>query len=147
MAAPWRPTSRRSSSAVLWLEPPNPRPDLPPAACLAGFGVSARITRQLGRRERFGMDSFNDKRVSPRIPAKIPVLIDGHAADMNPIREQSYTLLINESGALIALSANFRLNERVRITNTRTGKQTDGRMAWRSAEPLDGRWSYGIALI
>jgi len=93
------------------------------------------------------MDSFSDKRVSPRIPAKIPLLIEGHDNDMNPVREQTSTLLINESGALIALTANFRLNERARVTNQRNGKKTDCRLAWRSAEPLDGRWSYGIALI
>lgn len=92
------------------------------------------------------MDSFDDKRVSPRIPAKIPLLVEGNDADLNPIREKTYTLLINESGALLALAANFRLNEPIRITNQRNGKKTDCRVAWRSAEPLDGRWSYGIAL-
>jgi len=93
------------------------------------------------------MDSFNDKRVSPRIPAKVPIAIEGRNADTNPVREETYTLLINEAGALIALATNFRLNESVRVTNQLTDEKAEGRIAWRSAEPLDGRWSYGIALF
>jgi len=93
------------------------------------------------------MDSFNDKRVSPRIPAKVPITIEGRDSERNAVREESYTLLINESGALIALAANFRLNENARVTNQLTGEKTECRIAWRSAEPLDGRWSYGIALL
>ncbi len=93
------------------------------------------------------MDPFSDKRVSPRIPAKVPIVIEGRDAEANPVREETYTLLINESGALIALAANFRLNESARVTNKLTGEKTECRIAWRSAEPLDGRWSYGIALF
>jgi hypothetical protein len=93
------------------------------------------------------MDPFNDKRVSPRIPAKVPIVIEGRDADTNPVREETYTLLVNEAGALIALAANFRLNESARVTNQLTGERAEGRIAWRSAEPLDGRWSYGIALL
>src|SRR3970040_760161 len=91
------------------------------------------------------MGSFDDKRVSPRIPAKIPITIEGRDADTNPVREETYTLLINEAGALIALAANFRLNEGVRVTTLLTEEKAEGRIAWRSAEPLDARWSYGIA--
>jgi len=93
------------------------------------------------------MDSFDDKRVSPRIPAKVPIVIEARDSEMNSVREETYTLLINEAGALIALAANFRLNERTQVTNQLTGEKTEGRIAWRSAEPLDGRWSYGIALL
>ncbi|MGH9669613.1 MAG: hypothetical protein ACRD3A_05810 [Terriglobales bacterium] len=93
------------------------------------------------------MGSFDDKRVSPRIPAKVPISIEGRDADANPVRAETYTPLINEAGALIALAASFRLNEGVRVTNRLTGAKTEGRIAWRSAEPLDGRWSYGIALL
>ena len=93
------------------------------------------------------MDSFSDKRVSPRIPAKIPITVEGRDSDRNAVREETYTLLINEAGALIALAANFRLNELTRVTNRSTGQKVECRIAWRSAEPLDGRWSYGIALL
>jgi len=93
------------------------------------------------------MGSFDDKRVSPRIPAKVPITVEGRDSETNPVREETYTLLINESGALIALAANFRLNEAVRVTNRLTGEKTEGRIVWRSAEPLDARWSYGIALL
>lgn len=93
------------------------------------------------------MGSFDDKRVSPRIPAKVPITIEGRDADTNPVIEETYTLLINEAGALIALAANLRLNEGVRVTNQLTEEKAEGRIAWRSAEPLDGRWSYGIALF
>ena len=61
--------------------------------------------------------------------------------------EDSETLLINENGALIALGGEFQLHDRVRITNLNTKNSVDGRIAWRSSSQINGRWSYGIALV
>jgi hypothetical protein len=92
------------------------------------------------------MKEHSDLRSSPRIPARIPVQLEGRDRSQKPFSEQTATLLINHGGALIALAAELDLNDRLNITNQQTGKSANCRVAWRSVAQLNGRWSYGIAL-
>ena len=89
----------------------------------------------------------SDLRASPRVPAKIPLLLEGRDRQHQPVHEETNTLLINQGGALIALAAEFQLNDRVKVTNKNTGQSSQCRIAWRSVAQLNGRWSYGIALL
>ena len=93
------------------------------------------------------MQVHADQRASPRIPAKIPVVIEGRDIHQQPIQEKTETLLINEAGALIALAAEFGIHDRAKVTNETTSQAVNCRIAWRSAERIQGRWSYGIALL
>jgi hypothetical protein len=92
------------------------------------------------------MKDHSDLRSSPRIPARITVLIEGSDRAHKPFSEQTTTLLINHGGALIALAAEVDLNDRLSITNEQNHKTATCRIAWRSVAQLNGRWSYGIAL-
>jgi len=92
------------------------------------------------------MKEHSDLRSSPRIPARITVLLEGQDRAEKPFSEQTTTLLINHGGALIALSAELDLNDRLSITNEQNQKKGSCRVAWRSVAQLNGRWSYGIAL-
>ena len=93
------------------------------------------------------MPEHADLRGSPRVPAKIPMRVDGRDRNHQPVSEETHTLLINQAGALIALSAELQLNDRIRVTNLDTGATSHCRIAWRSVAQLNGRWSYGIALL
>lgn len=93
------------------------------------------------------MPSNADLRATPRIHVKVPVLVDGRDIHHKPFQEESHTVLINEGGALIALAAQLRLQDHIRLTNKSTGDATECRIAWCSSEPIQGRWSYGIALL
>jgi len=93
------------------------------------------------------MQTQANKRASPRTAARIPVAIDGEDVNRQPVREETVTLLVNESGALVALAAEFQLNDRARVTNQQTGASADCRIAWRSNAQMNGRWSYVIALL
>jgi hypothetical protein len=73
--------------------------------------------------------------------------MEGRDRAHKPFSEPTATLLINDGGALIALAAELDLNDRLKITNQQTGKSAACRVAWRSVAQLNGRWSYGIALI
>jgi hypothetical protein len=95
---------------------------------------------------RGAMKEHSDQRSSPRVPARIAVLVEGRDRTQKPFAEQTSTLLINHGGALIALGAELDLNDRVSIVNQRNGKIASCRVAWRSVSQLNGRWSYGIAL-
>ena len=92
------------------------------------------------------MKEHSDQRASPRIPARIPVLIEGLDRNHKPFSEQTATLLINHGGALIALAAELDLNDRAKITNQQSGNSAGCRVAWRSVAQINGRWSYGVAL-
>ncbi len=88
-----------------------------------------------------------DHRSSPRVPAKIPLHVEGRDRNHQPVSEDTHTLLINQAGALIALAAEFQLNDRIKMTNKETGATSQCRIAWRSVAQLNGRWSYGVALL
>ncbi len=88
-----------------------------------------------------------DQRATPRTQAKIPVLVPGHDVYHKPISEETHTLLVNDAGALIALAAELKLEDRARLTNQVTGQTAQCRIAFRSAERIQGRWSYGVALL
>lgn len=93
------------------------------------------------------MREQSDLRASPRVPAKIPLLVEGRDRNHQPVREETSTLLINQAGALIALAAEYQLNDRIKVTNKNTGSAAQCRIAWRSVAQLKRRWSYGIALL
>jgi len=93
------------------------------------------------------MDNYADQRASPRIAAKIPVTAGGRDAAHKPIHEETETLLINEAGALIALAAEIPTQGRFELTNRNTGVTCEARVAWRSSSQINGRWSYGVALL
>ena len=93
------------------------------------------------------MVNYADKRASPRIAAKIAVTARGRDVAHKPVEEQTETLLINEAGALLALAAEFATQGRFEIVNRSTGETCEARVAWRSSSQINGRWSYGVALI
>lgn len=93
------------------------------------------------------MQEHSDNRASPRVPAKVPLRVEGRDRNHQPISEDTNTLLINQAGALIALAAELQLNDRIKLTNKDTGATSQCRIAWRSVAQLNGRWSYGIALL
>jgi len=92
------------------------------------------------------MKEHSDLRSSPRIPARIEVLVEGRDRAHKPFSETTATLLINHGGALIALAAELDLNDRLKVTNQKNGKSAGCRVAWRSVAQINGRWSYGVAL-
>jgi hypothetical protein len=93
------------------------------------------------------MKEHADKRSSPRIPARIALQVEGQDRYHKPFSEDTSTLLINQAGALIALAAELDLNDRVTVSNQRTSVKAPCRIAWRSTSQLNGRWSYGVALL
>jgi hypothetical protein len=93
------------------------------------------------------MQIHADLRASPRVPAKIPIHVQGRDVRHQPVDEDCETLLINAGGALIALGSEFQLHDRIRVTNLLRKVAADARVAWRSSTQINGRWSYGVALI
>lgn len=76
---------------------------------------------------------------------KIPVVIEGVDALRNPVREKTDTLLINDGGALVPLDADFQLHDVLTITNLRNSKKAECQVVWRSAQRIEGLWSFGVS--
>lgn len=93
------------------------------------------------------MPSSVDQRATPRIARKVTLVAEGRDLYHKPFQEETHTVLVNEGGALIPLGVELQLQDRIRVVNRETGVASDCRIAWRSAEPIQGRWSYGIALL
>lgn len=93
------------------------------------------------------MPSNADQRSTPRLHAKIAIEVDGRDRNKKPFREDSQTILVNDGGALIALTALLDVQDRIHVKNKSTGNTTECRVAWRSADPIQGRYSYGIAIV
>ena len=93
------------------------------------------------------MNSSANQRIAPRIHAKIVIIVDCKDSNHKPFQEESHTVLVNDRGALIALAVQLHVQGHIRVTNKSTGFAADCRIAWRSAEPIQGRWSYGIAML
>lgn len=93
------------------------------------------------------MSVDSDRRSSPRLSARIAVLVEGRDSSGQGIREETYTLLVNHSGALLALSARFEWHDPCTVTNQSSGVKAPCRIVWRSSVPIAGRWSYGITFV
>ena len=65
------------------------------------------------------------ERRSRRVLLKVPVVVRGCFADGTPFREETHTLLVSESGALILLTASVRRGETLRLTHRGTWHEVD----------------------
>ncbi len=90
---------------------------------------------------------YSDRRSSPRISTRVSVLIEGRDSSGQAVREETYTLLVNHSGALLALAATFEWHDTCTVTNQGSGAKASCRIVWRSNVPIAGRWSYGLAFV
>ena len=75
------------------------------------------------------------------------MLVEGRDSSGQSIREETYTLLVNHSGALLALSARFEWHDPCTVTNLSSGAKASCSILWRGSVPIAGRWSYGIAFV
>jgi len=93
------------------------------------------------------VDPLVEKRTSPRISAKIPIVVVGLDVNNESVYEESETILINDAGALVALAAEFQLKDVVQVRNRAARTIAKGQIAFRSEDKIRGRRTYGVALL
>jgi hypothetical protein len=80
-----------------------------------------------------------ERRRSERFPLRMTVMVCGESTERGPFREETETLSINSHGALLALSADVALGQKVVLTNPQTWNETEARVSRLAA--LHSQWT------
>ena len=80
-----------------------------------------------------------ERRRSERFPLRVTVMVRGQSTERGPFREETETLSINSHGALLALSADVALGQKVVLMNPQTWNETEARVSRLAA--LHSQWT------
>ena len=70
-----------------------------------------------------------ERRRSERFPYRVTVLVCGQSTGSGPFKEETVTLSINSHGALLALSANVALGQKLLLMNPQTWNEIETRVS------------------
>ena len=83
-------------------------------------------------------------RSTKRISLHVPVLVSGWSKNENSFHEETLTILVNASGALLALDSRVALGDTIFITNKATQQEQECRVAYVETDPY-GKLRVGAA--
>jgi PilZ domain len=86
-------------------------------------------------------------RRSERVYLQIPIEVQGEQASGGPFSERTHTLIINRDGARISLVRPLQVNERITITNLRTGFSCLFRVVVRTGRSLGEAPEWGVECL
>lgn len=87
------------------------------------------------------------KRGSERVLLRIPIRVEGTNAQAKPFQENTFTLVINRNGALIALKNVLRPNDEVKITNLQNQMTCPFRVIRRASVPMSEGPEWGVECL
>lgn len=70
-----------------------------------------------------------ERRRSERIPYRVTLMVCGQSTRKGPFKEETVTPSINSHGALLALSANVALGQKVLLMNPQTWNEIEARVS------------------
>ena len=70
-----------------------------------------------------------DQRRSPRLLLDVPLLIRGESLEKKPFQEETFTISISATGALVLLAAKVAVGQRLVLISVRTRDEQEGRVA------------------
>ena len=84
-----------------------------------------------------------DLRRSTRVPAQLPVVVQGKSADGRPFAGPTRAVVLSAHGCLITLSESVRLGEKLILRNVATREEQDCRIVY-LGEKHGGRAEVGL---
>jgi len=87
--------------------------------------------------------SFDFRRRSLRVPAQLPVVVQGKSTDETPFVDPTRAIVLSAHGCLITLSASIRLGDRLTLRNIATREEQDCRVVY-LGEKQGGRTEVGL---
>jgi len=90
---------------------------------------------------------LNESRKSERVLLKIPIRVEGRDDLGKAFEETTFTLVVNRSGGLIAVSHLLKLGETIKITNLRTQISCSFEVVRRAALSLSGNPEWGVKCL
>jgi hypothetical protein len=67
---------------------------------------------------------------SERFPFRVTLMVCGQSTGKGPFKEETVTRSINSHGALLALSANIALGQRLLLIHRQTWDEVEARVSW-----------------
>jgi hypothetical protein len=101
-------------------------------------------SRSQRKEARAGGKAVAQKRSSNRISLHVPVLVYGWCNEISSFHEETTTLLVNASGALLALDSRVALGDTIFITNKATQQEQECRIVY-VARDVHGKLRVGAA--
>ena len=86
---------------------------------------------------------FDFRRRSQRVPAQLPVVVEGKLTDETPFVDPTRAIMLSAHGCLITLSASTRLGDRLTLRNIATREEQDCRVVY-LGEKQGGRVEVGL---
>jgi hypothetical protein len=80
-----------------------------------------------------------ERRRSPRLISKVAFVISGESPERQLFQERAFTFSINAHGALLALTMQVTLGQKLLLMNPKTWNRTEGRVI--RLGPLQGEWT------
>jgi hypothetical protein len=84
-----------------------------------------------------------DLRRSMRVPAQLPVVVQGKSTDGNPFADPTRAVVLSAHGCLITMSASVRLGARLTLRNVANREEQDCRVVY-LGEKHGGRTEVGL---
>jgi hypothetical protein len=75
-------------------------------------------------------EGLPERRRSPRVMFDVSVYVYGHATAAEPFHEEAYTLNVNDTGAMLLLSAPVQEGQELLLTNPLTQKEQGCRIVF-----------------
>src|ERR1700745_566170 len=79
-----------------------------------------------------------ERRRSERLRLRVPLMVCGQSGS-SPFKEETVTISINSHGALLALSTNVALGQKLLLMNPHTWNEVEARVSRLTA--LEGKWT------
>src|SRR5512137_2332267 len=84
-----------------------------------------------------------DLRRSRRVPAQLPVIVEGKSTDGYPFADPTRAVVLSAHGCLITMSESVRLGERLILRNVANREEQDCRVVY-LGEKQGGRTEVGL---
>ena len=86
---------------------------------------------------------FDFRRRSQRVPAQLPVVVEGKLTDETPFADPTRAIMLSAHGCLITLPTSIRLGDRLILRNIATRQEQDCRVVY-LGEKQGGRTEVGL---
>ncbi len=86
---------------------------------------------------------FDFRRRSQRVPAQLPVVVQGMLTDETPFVDPTRAIMLSAHGCLITLSTSIRLGDRLILRNIANHEEQDCRVVY-LGEKQGGRTEVGL---
>jgi hypothetical protein len=84
-----------------------------------------------------------DLRRSKRVPAQLPVVVEGESAERNRFEDPTRAVILSAHGCLLTLSESVRLGQKLLLRNVASREQQDCRVVY-LGEQHGGRTEVGL---